>query len=138
MGTNPLAARNLLQSLAHLRRRYLSFPCPLHLSPQQLRVGHLHVFVLVVLLTSPPLSIAIFIFLTFTSFLILMSIPTWFLVPVQMRKFLRVVNECHLVGSVERRRRGIARERVERVPRHAALLREALPEMARFLVILLV
>jgi len=73
-----------------------------------------------------------------------MSTPTWLLlqaqllVPIQMRRFLRIVNERHLVGSVERRRRGIARERVECVPCHAAFLREALPEMACFPVTLLV
>jgi hypothetical protein len=144
MGTNPLAARNLLQGLAHLRRRYLPFHCPLVLPPQQLRIGHLHIFVRLVLrLASPLLSIAL-IFLAFTSVPILMSIRTWFLlqaqllVPVQMRKFFRVVNERHLVGSVEWGRRGIAREGVERVPRHAAFLGEALPEMACFLAILLV
>jgi hypothetical protein len=55
-----------------------------------------------------------------------------------MRKFFRVVGECHLVRSVERRRRGIARERVECVTRHAAFLRKALPESACFLVVLVV
>lgn len=57
---------------------------------------------------------------------------------IQMRKFFCVVDVRHLVLSVERRRRGIAREHVERVTRHAVFLREALLECASFLVILVI
>lgn len=97
MGTNPLAARNLLQNLAHLRRRYLPFPRPLLLPRRQLRIGHHHIFVRVRHLASPLLY-------AFTSFPILtwgLLLQVQLLVPVQMRKFLRVVDERHLVRSVE-------------------------------------
>jgi hypothetical protein len=55
-----------------------------------------------------------------------------------MRKFLRVIDECHLVRSVERRHRGVTRERVKCVSRDATLLREALPKSASFFIIFVI
>ena len=58
------------------------------------------------------------------------------LIPIQMRKFLCVIDECHLVRSMERRYRGVARKRVKCVSRDALLLRDVLPKRASLLLLL--
>jgi hypothetical protein len=58
------------------------------------------------------------------------------LIPIQMRKFVRIVDERHLVRSMERRHRWVACERIKCVSFDATLLREALPKRASFLVVL--
>jgi hypothetical protein len=139
--THPFATRDLLQRLAHLRRRYFFLPLPR-------RLGHLHIFIpiFVQLLSSgisplsPPITLipVPIIAVAFT------PIPTrlWLwvqlliLILIQMRKFICVIGERHLVRSMERCRYGVPRELVKCVTRNATLLRETLPKRASFFVVI--
>jgi hypothetical protein len=151
--THPFATRDLLQRLAHFRRRYLFLPPALPLPRSCRRLGHLHVFILIfvqLLSTgasplSPLIAFALAPVRTISSIVAFAftAIPTrlWlrvqFLIPIQMRKFIYVIGERRMVGSMERCRRRVTRERVKCVTRNATLLRETLPKCASFFIVLI-